>query len=43
MAETIIDKKKLVREGEYALLELSPHLPENKDLSQFSEQEKRIV
>ena len=41
MAETIIDKKKLVREGEYALLELSPHLPENKDLSQFSEQEKK--
>ena len=27
--------------GEYALLELSPHLPENKDLSQFSEQEKK--
>ena len=41
MAETIIEKKKLVREGEYALLELSPHLPENKDLSQFSEQEKK--
>lgn len=41
MSENIIENKKLVREGEFALLELAPHLPEDKDLSQFSEQEKK--
>ena len=41
MAENIIEKKKLIRDGEYALLEIAPHLPEGKDLSDFSEQEKK--
>ncbi len=41
LAETMIEKKKLVREGEFALLELKPQLPENKELSDFSEQEKK--
>lgn len=40
LAETIIEKSKMVREGEFAMLELKPHLPENKDLSEFSQQEK---
>jgi len=40
LAETIIEKNKMVREGEFAMLELKPHLPENKDLSEFSQQEK---
>ena len=41
MAENIVEKKKLIRDGEYALLEIAPHLPEGKDLSDFSEQEKK--
>ena len=43
LAATLIAGKKKVKEGEFALLEIKPHLPQNIDESQLSEKEKKGV
>lgn len=43
MAITIIDKKKRVSEGEYAILEIMPQLPTEIDESTLSEKEKKDI
>lgn len=40
LAQTLVDGKKKVKEGEYAILEILPHLKENKDITDFSPKEK---
>ena len=40
MANDLMDGKKKVRDGEYALVEILPHLNENKEISDFNESEK---
>lgn len=43
LAATLITGKKKVNDGEYAILELRPKLPEEVDESKLSEQEKREI
>ena len=40
MASDLVEGKKKVRDGEYALVEKLPHLAENKEISDFSASEK---
>lgn len=41
LAATLIAKKKTVKEGEYAIVEIRPHLPDIVDESHLTEKEKR--
>jgi hypothetical protein len=43
MAETLIAKRKLVRDGDYAMLEIMPSLPSDIDEMQLSEKEKEEI
>jgi hypothetical protein len=43
LASTLIAGKKKVKEGEYALLEIKPHLPTSIDEAKLSEKEKKGV
>lgn len=43
MASNLIQGSKLVRDGEYALLEVLPHLNEGKSEGEFSEKEKDTI
>lgn len=43
LASTLISGKKKVNDGEYAVLELRPKLPEDVDESKLSDQEKREI
>jgi hypothetical protein len=43
MAETLIAKRKLVRDGDYAMLEIMPSLPADTDEMKLSEKEKEEI
>ena len=43
LARTLISRKKLVVEGDYAVLELKPQLPESVDESKLNEREKESI
>ena len=43
MAERLVANKRLVQEGEYCILEISPKLPKNVDIDDLSESEREKV